>query len=30
MTTIKITKMQGCGNDFVVLDYSEYENQDFR
>lgn len=25
MTTIKITKMQGCGNDFVVLDYSEYE-----
>lgn len=25
MTTIKITKMQGCGNDFVLLDYSEYE-----
>ena len=25
MTTIKITKMQGCGNDFVVLDYAEYE-----
>mgnify|MGYP004472835375 FL=1 len=25
MTNIKITKMQGCGNDFVVLDYSEYE-----
>lgn len=25
MTTIKITKMQGCGNDFVVLDYVEYE-----
>ncbi len=25
MTTIKITKMQGCGNDFVILDYSEYE-----
>jgi diaminopimelate epimerase len=24
MTTIKITKMQGCGNDFVVLDYEEY------
>ena len=21
---IKITKMQGCGNDFVILDYSEY------
>lgn len=25
MTKINITKMQGCGNDFVVLDYSEYE-----
>ena len=25
MKTIKITKMQGCGNDFVVLDYSEFE-----
>lgn len=25
MTTIKITKMQGCGNDFVILDYPEYE-----
>ncbi len=25
MITINITKMQGCGNDFVVLDYSEYE-----
>lgn len=25
MTIIKITKMQGCGNDFVVLDYSEYQ-----
>src|SRR5574344_633182 len=25
MTSIKITKMQGCGNDFVVLDYSEYQ-----
>lgn len=24
MTDIKITKMQGCGNDFVVLDYDEY------
>lgn len=21
---IKITKMQGCGNDFVILDYDEY------
>lgn len=25
MTTIKITKMQGCGNDFVIIDYEEYE-----
>ncbi len=25
MAEIKVTKMQGCGNDFVVLDYSEYE-----
>lgn len=25
MKTIKITKMQGLGNDFVVLDYEEYE-----
>lgn len=25
METIKITKMQGLGNDFVVLDYSEFE-----
>lgn len=25
MTTIKITKMQGCGNDFVIMDYDEYE-----
>ena len=25
MNTIKITKMQGCGNDFVILDYSEFE-----
>ena len=22
---IKITKMQGCGNDFVILDYEEYK-----
>lgn len=25
MTEIKITKMQGCGNDFVILDYEEYQ-----
>lgn len=25
MTTIKLTKMQGCGNDFVILDYDEYK-----
>lgn len=25
MNTIKITKMQGCGNDFVIIDYTEYE-----
>ena len=25
METIKITKMQGLGNDFVILDYPEYE-----
>ena len=24
MSTIKITKMQGCGNDFVLLDFEEY------
>ena len=23
--SIKITKMQGCGNDFVILDYDEYK-----
>jgi diaminopimelate epimerase len=23
---IKFTKMQGCGNDFVILDYNEYKN----
>lgn len=22
---IKVTKMQGCGNDFVILDYNEFE-----
>ena len=26
--TIKITKMQGCGNDFVVLDYKEFKKMD--
>ena len=25
VNTIKITKMQGCGNDFVIIDYTEYE-----
>jgi len=25
MSTIHLTKMQGCGNDFVILDYSEYK-----
>ena len=25
MTMIKLTKMQGCGNDFVILDYDEYK-----
>lgn len=25
MDKIKLTKMQGLGNDFVILDYSEYE-----
>lgn len=25
MKTIKLTKMQGCGNDFVIIDYHEYE-----
>lgn len=25
MKTIKLTKMQGCGNDFVIIDYKEYE-----
>ena len=25
MTKINITKMQGCGNDFVIIDYCEYE-----
>lgn len=25
MTKINVTKMQGCGNDFVIVDYDEYE-----
>ena len=25
MKTIKLTKMQGCGNDFVIIDYLEYQ-----
>lgn len=25
MKTIKITKMHGCGNDFVIVDYPEFE-----
>ena len=25
MKTIKLTKMQGCGNEFVIIDFQEYE-----
>ena len=25
MQTVKVTKMQGCGNDFVILDLEEYK-----
>lgn len=27
---IKITKMQGCGNDFVILDYEEFVKMDMK
>ena len=26
---IKVTKMQGCGNDFVLMDYEEFEKMNF-
>ena len=26
---IKITKMQGCGNDFVILDYEEFKKMNY-
>jgi len=29
MKTVKITKMNGCGNDFVILDESEYNKTGF-
>ena len=29
MTTIKVTKMQGCGNDFAVIDFDQYKKQIF-
>ena len=25
MSTVKVTKMQGCGNDFAIVDYDEYK-----
>ena len=25
MQTVKVTKMNGCGNDFVIIDKSDYE-----
>lgn len=27
---IKITKMQGCGNDFVIVDYDEFKKADLK
>ena len=27
---IKITKMQGCGNDFVILDYDEFQKMNLK
>jgi len=26
--SVKITKMQGCGNDFIILDYNEFKKMD--
>ena len=25
MHTINVTKMQGCGNDFIILSYEEFQ-----
>lgn len=27
---IKVTKMQGCGNDFVIIDYDEFLKLDMK
>ena len=29
MTTVKFTKMQGLGNDFIIMDYTEYEKTEY-